>query len=267
MPTDSRPEKRWPTSTEELSALQSEISRTAAARAGEPGFMWDPRQEAAQGQAALSRLLTAGCFVCFPHGAKGPGEKGDPGWAAAALFRGDEPVGLNVVSGAAGGPYRPGLLALREGPLLAEAIEGLPVRPDLLLANATGLDHPRRCGLAVHLGWALDLPSVGVTHRALFAEGSMPASRVRGATSPLRIDGEQVARWACTMDGARPLVVHPGWRTNQSVALDALLASTPPGSRSRTPLPIRAAGQAAREARAIAEGKALGPAGPLRRGR
>jgi hypothetical protein len=57
-----------------------------------------------------------------------------------------------------------------EGPLLEAAVRALPAQPDVLLVDATGRDHPRRGGLALHLGAALDLPTVGVTHRPPVAE-------------------------------------------------------------------------------------------------
>ena len=143
-------------------------------------------------------------------------------------------------------PYEPGLLALREGPLLEAALRSLPAAPDLLVVNATGRDHPRRAGLALHLGARLGLPSIGVTNRPLLATGASPEDR-RGATSPLRIGDEIVASWVRTRPGTRPLVAHPGWRTNPEQAIELLLRLTP---RWRTPLPLRIARQAARLARA-----------------
>ena len=74
-------------------------------------------------------------------------------------------------SGPAGGPYLPALLALREGPLLEQAVRALPIAPEVLVVNATGRDHPRRAGLALHLGAVLGVPTVGVTTRPLVAEG------------------------------------------------------------------------------------------------
>ena len=64
-----------------------------------------------------------------------------------------------------------------------------PDGPDVLLVNATGRDHPRRAGLAVHLGARLDLPTVGVTNRLLVAAGEWPDDR-RGATCLFHLDGE-----------------------------------------------------------------------------
>jgi deoxyribonuclease V len=166
------------------------------------------------------------------------------------LLRGDRRhVGAAVVSGTTGAPYEPGLLALREGPLLEAAVRALPERPEVLIANASGRDHPRRAGLALHLGAVLDIPSVGVTDRPLLASGGEPAPE-RRATSPLLLGGAEVARALRTRVGARPVVVHPGWRTDLEAATTVVVAAT---RRARTPEPLRRARRAAREARAAAE--------------
>jgi deoxyribonuclease V len=142
--------------------------------------------------------------------------------------------------------YQSGLLALREGPLLEQAVLRLPERPEVLLVNASGRDHPRRAGLALHLGAKLSLPTVGVTRQPLLASGPWPAEE-RGSTSPLRIEGEVVGCWLRTRRGVPPLVVHPGWRTSLEVAVAVVIAVT---GRWRTPEPLRQARRAAREARA-----------------
>ena len=194
--------------------------------------------------AELARV--AGCFVCFERGRSGPGAEGDPGWAAACLVTPSDDHVTRVVHGRAGAPYEPGLLALREGPLLEAALCELPDPPELLVVNATGRDHPRRAGLAQQLGAWLGVPSIGVTNRPLLAAGGSPEDR-RGATSPLRIGSETVAFWVTTRRGTRPLVAHAGWRTDPEQAVELLLRLTP---RWRTPVPLREARQAARLARA-----------------
>jgi deoxyribonuclease V len=182
------------------------------------------------------------CFVCFPRGPTGPGAQGDPGWAAAVILGGPS----SVVRGAAGASYEAGLLALREGPLLEAAVGGMNARPDVLLVNGTGRDHPRRAGLALHLGAVLDLPTVGVTHRPLLARGEWPPEE-RGATAPLLLEGELVGYWVRTRTGTRPLAAHAAWRTDADTAAEVLLAAT---GRSRTPEPLREARRLARLARA-----------------
>jgi deoxyribonuclease V len=181
-----------------------------------------------------------GVFVCFARGGSGPGRVGDPAWAAACV--GDEAA---VVPGRAGAPYEPGLLALREGALLEAAVRALQQPPDVLLVDATGRDHPRRAGVALHLGAVVDLPAVGVTHRPLVADGEWPPDE-RGASSPLILDGEVVGCWLRTRAGRRPLAVHPGWRTVPDTAVGVVLSA----SRVRTPEPLRQARRRAREARA-----------------
>ena len=114
------------------------------------------------------------------------------------------------------------------------------------MLDATGRDHPRWAGFALHLGAALDLPTVGVTHRPLLATGEWPSDEP-AATSPLTIGGEHVAAWIRTRQGTRPLVVHPGWRVDADAAVEVVKATL---AGHRTPEPLRIARQAARRARA-----------------
>ena len=224
----------WPETPTELIRLQREL----ASRRPAP---WRP---------SGPRPLVAGCFVCFARGAPGPGRAGERGWAGAALMRADRHLtGTTVVRGKAGGPYQPGLLALREGRLLEAAVRALPREPEVVIANATGRDHPRGAGLALHLGAVLDLPSVGTTDRPLLAAGAEPGPE-RGATSPLLFEGAEVARLLRTRVGARPLVVHPGWRTDLDTAVTVVLAAI---RRARTPEPLRRARREARRTRASEE--------------
>jgi deoxyribonuclease V len=214
---------RWPRTAEELRALQSELAHAITTP-------WNPGREPGVGA----------CFVCFARGKRGAGAAGDPGWAAAAL--GDGPVAL--AEGSAGAPYEPGLLALREGPLLEAAVRALPEPPEVLIVDATGRDHPRRFGLALHLGAVLELPSLGVTHRPLVATGDWPADE-RGARTPLLLEGEVVGCWLRTRPGTRPLAVHAGWRVGVDTGAELVLAH----SSWRTPEPLRQARRAARSAR------------------
>ena len=135
------------------------------------------------------------------------------------------------VSAPAGGPYLPTLLALREGPLLEQAVRALPVAPEVLVVNATGRDHPRRAGLAFHLGAVLGLPTVGVTTRPLVAQGAWPVDQ-RGATAPRRLGCELVGCWVRTRAGAWPVAVHAAWRTDAQAAVQVVLAAT---RRAREP--------------------------------
>jgi deoxyribonuclease V len=184
--------------------------------------------------------------ICFPRGLSGPGAAGDPAWAAAVVMRGRRTLAEAVVTGAAAAPYVPGLLAMREGPLLEAAVRALDVVPDVLLVDATGRDHPRRAGLALHLGAVLELPTVGVTHRPLVATGDWPGPE-KGATAPLTLDGDEVGAWLRRRANARPVAVHPAWRTSIDVALAVVRDAA---GTHRTPEPLRRARRLARLARA-----------------
>jgi deoxyribonuclease V len=186
-----------------------------------------------------------GCFVCFARGYRGRGAVGDPAWAAAALVRGRRRGGHCVTIGTAGAAYEPGLLALRMGAILERAARGLPESPDVLLVDATGRDHPRRAGLALHLGVVLDLPTVGVTHRPLVASGELPEDHA-GAASPLTFDDDVVGFWLRTRTGVRPLAVHAGWKVDAVTALEVVRHCW---CRRRTPEPLREARRLARTAR------------------
>ena len=221
----------WPHTVEDLVAEQLRL----AAVQPEP---WHPEP---------GELTIGACWVCFPRGLVGRGAAGDPAWSAAVVMRGRRALARHVRSGVAPAPYAPGLLALREGPLLDAAVRGLATVPDVLLVNATGRDHLRRAGLAIHLGAALGIPTVGVTHRPLVAAPGTPPASGYGATSMLSLGGEVVACWLRTRPGRRPLVVHPGLRTSPEVALDVVLQCS---GRQRTPRPLREARRLAREARA-----------------
>ena len=219
---------RWPTDPSGLEALQQELAELRP-----------------QPWRTSAGVTTGGCFVCFGRGGEGLGAAGDRAWAAATVTAWRRLLASAQIVGEAGAPYGPGLLAAREGALLEAAVRALPRLPDVLLVNATGRDHPRQAGLALQLGWALDVPTVGVTNRPLVASGDHPASRA-GSRAPLRIDGEQVGWWLRTRTRARPVVVSPGWRTGLDTVLEVVKMA---GALARTPEPIRQARRLARSAR------------------
>jgi deoxyribonuclease V len=134
---------------------------------------------------------------------------------------------------------------------LHDALARLPTPRDVVLVDATGRDHPRGAGLALHLGAVLDVPTVGVTHRPLLARGALPPDEL-GASAPLTIDGAVVGEWLRTKAGARPLAVHAAWRTVPAVAVEVVRRCR---DDARTPEPLRLARVAARTERSYAEGR------------
>jgi len=199
-------------------------------------------------------IVAAGVFVAFACGEEGPGRTGDRAFVGATATRGTTELARVVVEGRSGAPYRAGYLAAREGALIEDALRALlatGVEPDVVLVDATGRDHARGAGLALHVGAVLDLPTVGVTHRPLLASGPEPEDVV-GATSELRLDGAVVGRWLRVHSGVRPLAVHAAWRTDDETAVSVVLGVT---GAARTPEPLRLARMAARETRADREGR------------
>ena len=126
---------------------------------------------------------------------------------------------------------------------LETTVRGLAVPPDVLV-DATGSDHPRRAGLAIHLGAVLE-PRPR-RHRPLTGEGAWPADR-RGATSHVRIGDDVVASWVRTRPGTRPVVVHP-WRVGLDDAGSGP-AAHPASTHSRA---AQTRTQPARRSRAVA---------------
>jgi len=255
----------WPSSADELIELQRRLAWEADAV-----LQADP-------WTLPVRPVIAGCFIAFARGEAGPGRSGDRAWAAAVAWcaddassgrrvgdrhlrgalgaglprRADDVLAQAVVAERVAARYVPGLLALREGPVLAAAVAALGLRPDVLLVDASGLDHPRRAGLAVHLGVVTRIPTVGVTHRPLVASGNPPALQ-RGALAPVHFGERCVGFWVCTRTGARAIIAHAGWRTTPETAAHTVLAAST--EAARTPVPLQEARRVAREARAQAGG-------------
>jgi deoxyribonuclease V len=149
-----------------------------------------------------------------------------------------------VVRGAPAFPYVPGLFAFREIPALLEALDRLRVRPDVLICDGHGLAHPRRFGLASHLGVLTDLPSFGVGKTRLLGQWE-PVGERRGDRSALVDEGETVGAVLRTQDGVKPVFVSVGHRMDLETACSLTLRLAP---RWRLPETTRAADRACRDA-------------------
>ncbi|MEU6261979.1 endonuclease V [Saccharopolyspora shandongensis] len=134
-------------------------------------------------------------------------------------------VDRSVVRGETDFPYVPGLFAFREAPSLLRALSALSVVPDVLVCDGQGLAHPRRFGLACHLGVLTDLPSIGVGKTAMGRYE--PPGEARGAWSPLRMDDEVVGRALRTQRGVKPVFVSVGHRFTLDGACDLVLRLAP----------------------------------------
>jgi deoxyribonuclease V len=121
-----------------------------------------------------------------------------------------------------GFPYVPGLLSFRELPAVLEALERLREPPDLLLCDGQGVAHPRRLGIASHLGLLVDIPSIGVAKTRLWGMHEEPPG-LRGAWTPLRANGEIVGAVLRTRPGVKPLYISSGHRIGLETAVDYVM--------------------------------------------
>jgi deoxyribonuclease V len=120
-------------------------------------------------------------------------------------------------------PYVPGLLSFREAPAVLEAMKQLDVLPDLLLCDGQGIAHPRRLGIASHLGLLLDIPSIGVAKsRLIGTHGEVPD--LRGAWVPLKDGSETIGAVLRTRKGVKPLFISPGHRIGLESAIAWVMA-------------------------------------------
>jgi deoxyribonuclease V len=168
-------------------------------------------------------------------------DAGHRAFAAGALMEIASGTVLQIVSAQvpARFPYVPGLLSFREVPALVVALEQLTQAPDLVMCDGQGIAHPRRFGMACHIGVLYDLPTIGCAKTRLTGEAAAPAAS-RGSRSPLVDAGQTVGAVLRTQDGVKPVYVSPGHRVSLEAACHWTLALS---RRYRIPDPIRIADQ------------------------
>ncbi|WP_433021678.1 deoxyribonuclease V [Kribbella sp. CA-294648] len=149
-----------------------------------------------------------------------------------------------IVLGRTAFPYVPGLFAFREIPALLEALGKLTITPDLLVCDGQGLAHPRRFGLACHLGVLTGLPTIGVAKTAFVGTYAEPGPK-RGDSSDLLLDDEVVGQVLRTQTNVRPVFVSVGHRVDLPSAVAHTLHLAP---KYRLPETTRAADHACRQA-------------------
>lgn len=139
-------------------------------------------------------------------------------------------------------PYVPGYLSFREAPAILGAVRRLRAVPDVLLVDGQGIAHPRRFGIACHIGVLADVPAIGIAKSRLVGAYDEPG-RERGAWSPLLDRGEVIGAVLRTRTGTRPVFVSVGHRVCLETAIELVLHCTP---RYRLPEPIRQADRLSR---------------------
>ncbi len=193
---------RWDLSPKEAIRVQRELSRRLV-------LSWDGRKVAS----------VAGVDVCVKAGR-----------ARAAIvvlrYPGLDPIEGATAEADAVFPYVPGLLTFREGPVILDAWKRLRSKPDLLLFDGQGIAHPRRMGLAAHVGLWLDRPSLGVAKSRLYGAYGPPGPN-RGDTAALHDEKDPeriIGSVLRTRTGVKPVFVSPGHRIDVAHASEFTLA-------------------------------------------
>ena len=210
----------WPTNIADARAIQDRL-----------------RREVVIGEADVPARLVAGVDI---HVAPDAGLT----WAAIAVV---ELATLELVESAlaavpTGFPYVPGYLSFREIPAALAALGLIEQVPDLLMVDGHGIAHPRRLGVASHLGVLTGLPTIGVAKSRLIGEHE-PPQPARGSEVPLTHKGEKLGVVLRSREGTRPLYVSVGHRVSLEQALALVRASL---TRYRLPEPTRLADKLSR---------------------
>ena len=134
-------------------------------------------------------------------------------------------------------PYVPGLLSFREAPAILSVLRKLRCEPDVFLFDGQGWAHPRRFGLACHVGLTIDRPSLGCAKSLLVGACTTPDAQ-RGAVTPIEHQGERIGLAVRTRDRVRPVYVSVGHRLSLDAAVEIVLLG---GNGFRLPEPTRLA--------------------------
>lgn len=147
-------------------------------------------------------------------------------------------------------PYVPGLLTFREGPVILKAFRKIKNKPDVILFDGQGICHPRRMGIATHLGIILDIPSIGCAKSSLCGIYRVP-DKEKGSFSFIYDEktGEKLGAVLRTRAGIKPIFVSPGYKINLRQCIDLVLRLCP---KYRIPEPLRYAHREANPVRCFA---------------
>jgi deoxyribonuclease V len=210
----------WPTTFEEALAIQQQL-RAQVVTHDDFGEI----------------QTVAGVDAGYQEDATGAGQ----GIARAAIvvleFPSLRPLDYAIARRPTNFPYVPGFLSFRETPAVLAALDELRVRPDLLICDGQGIAHPRRFGIACHIGLLSNLPAIGCAKSLLTGRyGALPDER--GATVPLMDHGEQIGVVLRSRAGTKPLFISPGHRVSLDSAVRFVMACT---TKYRLPETTRAA--------------------------
>jgi deoxyribonuclease V len=213
----------WPTTFEEAQALQEQlrsqvitsddIGEVRAVAGVDAGY--EPDSDAGM---ATDRVLARAAVVVLEYPSL-------------------RPLDYAIARSQATFPYVPGFLSFREAPAVIAAIEQLRVRPDLLICDGQGIAHPRRFGIACHLGLLTGIPAIGCA-KSLLVGRHAPVPDERGASVPLIHQREQVGVALRTRPGTKPLFISIGHRISLATAIEYVMSCT---TKYRLPETTRAA--------------------------
>lgn len=181
----------------------------------------------------------AGIDVAFPYGGK---------VTRAAVqvlsFPALDTIETSVIEEPTRFPYIPGLLSFREAPGILAALAGLKTHPDLLMFDGHGLAHPRRFGIACHVGLLTDTPAIGVAKSRLTGAHEEPGTK-KGSRTQLSDGDEEIGTVLRTRERVRPVYVSVGHRIALDTAVEITLACA---TRFRLPEPTRLADKLSKQA-------------------
>ena len=196
------PLHRWDLTPAEAVALQRELAKRVDVRTPLPSFD-----------------LVAGADISY--------NKYDPlFFASVIVYRVSDRtiVETQDVSRLSTFPYLPGLLSFREAPALLDAFAKLQTRPDVIMIDGQGIAHPRRLGIASHLGLWLDWPCIGCA-KSLLAGKYKPPDPAAGSLSPLMIGDEQVGYVVRTKNKVKPVFISAGHKIDLASAVNVVSAT------------------------------------------
>lgn len=221
----------WPSSDAELEELQHELARRVK---DATTWKWPARSEPAIG----------GVFVSLPT-TRTAGAPRNIAWAGAVVMKGHTLLATATCTRRLTRPYHPGYLAVAVGPILEDVVHALPMRPDVVIVNAAGRDHVRGAGLAIQLGSALGIPTIGITDKTDVGVATEPGAK-RGDSCPVSLDSEVVGYQIRTHERTNTIVAHAGWLTSPELARDVAIHTT---EQLRLPEPVHRARQLSRRLR------------------